>query len=94
MKTLAKKRSTSSTSSPSLVPRVEALIKDVFAAPSAERIAALEAWESSINDYLDCMAEQTRPPSIPGPWLRLQFDARGYGNNPTRALIQASKCNA
>jgi hypothetical protein len=39
-------------------------------------------------------AEETRPPSIPGPWLRLQLDARGFGNCHCRALLQASKCNA
>jgi hypothetical protein len=77
-----------------LVERVGALIQAVFAASPAERCAALEAWEQAIDEYLDRIAEETRPPSIPGPWLRLQLDARGYGDNPTRALIRASKTDA
>jgi hypothetical protein len=96
MKTAAKKRAPIARAitlpqKASLVPRIEVLIKDVCAASRDDRIAALEVWESAIDAHLDRVAEETRPANIPGPWVRLQFDARGYGNNPTRALIWASR---
>jgi hypothetical protein len=43
----------------------------------AERI---EALREEVNAELDRLAEERRPPSIPGPWMRQNWMAKGGGN--------------
>jgi hypothetical protein len=53
----------------------------------AERI---EALREEVSAELDRLAEERRPPSIPGPWMRTNWMARG-GGNVFEAYLAATK---
>jgi hypothetical protein len=53
----------------------------------AERI---EALREEVSAVLDRLAEERRPPSIPGPWMRQNWMAKG-GGNVFEAYLAATK---
>lgn len=54
----------------------------------AERIQQLK---EEVEDELDRLAEEKRPPSIPGPWLRGNWLAKAGGNPFVAYLIAVAE---
>jgi hypothetical protein len=77
---------------PSLRERITAALEELIEdASPAEQREILTGWRDVLDAALEERAEKIRSPSIPGPWIKMQMDARGHGNCPCRALIEAMK---
>jgi hypothetical protein len=91
---------------PSLAERAMVLFEELLEAPAAERREILTWWRNALDGELDDLAEKLRPKGavtlgatgqpevvggIPVGWIKMQLDARGHGNCPCRAMIEAVK---
>jgi hypothetical protein len=91
---------------PSLAERAMVLFEELLDAPASERREILTWWRNALDAELDDLAEDRRPKGaitvgatgerevvggIPVGWIKMQFDARGHGNCPCRAMIEAMK---
>jgi hypothetical protein len=91
---------------PSLRERATALLEELLEADAETRRDVLTGWRDMLDAALDDLAEDRRPKGaitigatgerevvggIPVGWIKMQFDARGHGNCPCRAMIEAMK---
>jgi hypothetical protein len=76
---------------PSLIEQATTLLEAVLAASAEQQREVLAAWRDGLDDHLDHLAEATRPVSIPQGYVRMQMDAKGWGNCYCQALREALK---
>jgi hypothetical protein len=91
---------------PTLAERSHVLLEELLEAPASERREILRWWREALDDALLGLAEKLRPRgtitegatgerevvgSVPVGWVKLQMDARGHGDCPCRAMIEAMK---
>jgi hypothetical protein len=91
---------------PTLRERATALLEELLEAPTEEQREILTGWRDMLDAALDDLAEARRPKgetrldatgqvavvgSIPVGWTKMQFHARGHGDCPCRAMVEALK---
>jgi hypothetical protein len=75
---------------PSFAERWECMLDELEDLSNAECAEAIKALKDRVDERLDRMAENCRPTSIPGPWLRTNWMGKG-GGNVFEALLAAVK---
>jgi hypothetical protein len=91
---------------PSLRERATALLEELLEADAETQRDVLTGWRDMLDAALTDLAEKLRPRgaitvgatgerevvgSVPVGWIKMQLDARGHGNCPCRAMIEAMK---
>jgi hypothetical protein len=79
---------------PSLAERASALMEELLEAPASERREILKFWREALDCAIGDLAEDLRPKGehgIPVNWIKMQMHARGHGECPCRAMVEALK---
>jgi hypothetical protein len=79
---------------PTLAERAAALLEELLDAPASERREILTWWREALDCAIGDLAEGLRPKGengIPVNWIKMQLHARGHGECPCRALVEALK---
>jgi hypothetical protein len=79
---------------PTLAERATALLEELLEAPASERREILKFWREALDCAIGDLAEDLRPKGehgIPVNWIKMQIHARGHGECPCRAMVEALK---